>query len=91
VNDIDNQPRPGGAWDRGADELAATPLFRSVGITATALVSGAANALTIVGSTATFGALPNNIGVGDDSVRFRRQRLDQRRLHPAADRRQNSW
>ena len=37
-----------------------------MGITATALASGAANALTIAGSTATFvSALPNNIGVGD--------------------------
>ena len=66
VTDIDGQLRQAGAWDRGADELAATPLFRSVGITATALASGAANALTISGSTATFAsALPNNIGVGD--------------------------
>ena len=41
-------------------------LFRSVGITATALATGAANALTISGGTATFGSsLPDNIGVGD--------------------------
>ena len=54
------------AWDIGADELTSTALFRSVGITATALASGAANALTISGSTATFGSgLPTNIGVGD--------------------------
>ena len=52
--------------DIGADEFTATPLYRSVGITATPLASGAANALTISGSTATFGvALANNIGVGD--------------------------
>ena len=66
VTDIDAQLRPAGAWDRGADERLATALFRSVGITATALASGAANALTISGSTATFGSgLPPNIGVGD--------------------------
>ena len=45
---------------------AATGLYRSVGITGAALASGAANALTISGSTASFAsALPNNIGVGD--------------------------
>jgi hypothetical protein len=66
VNDIDGQPRQAGAWDRGADELAATALYRSVGITGTALASGAGNALTIAGSTATFASgLPNIIGVGD--------------------------
>jgi hypothetical protein len=41
-------------------------LYRSVGTTETSLASGAANALTISGSTASFGsALANNIGVGD--------------------------
>ena len=66
TTDIDAQLRPAGAWDRGADEIVGTALYRSVGITATALASGAANALTISGSTATFAsALPNNIGVGD--------------------------
>ena len=64
TNDIDLGPRV--RPDIGADEFTATPLYRSVGITATALASGAANALTISGSTATFGvALANNIGVGD--------------------------
>ncbi len=63
--DFDNQIRSG-SWDIGADEIAATALFRSIGITATALTSGAGNALTISGSTATFGSgLPANIGVGD--------------------------
>ena len=64
TNDIDRgaRVRP----DMGADEFTATALFRSVGITATFLASGAGNALTISGSTATFGSgLPNNIGVGD--------------------------
>ena len=66
ANDIDGQPRQAGAWDRGADELAATALYRSVGITATALASGGGNALTIAGSTATFASgLPAYIGVGD--------------------------
>ena len=59
-----------GGADRGAVYVLflapSTPLFRSVGITATSLASGAANALTITGSTATFGSgLPPNIGVGD--------------------------
>ena len=41
-------------------------LYRSVGTTGTALESGTSNALTISGSTATFGsALSDNIGVGD--------------------------
>ncbi|MGD9314204.1 MAG: hypothetical protein PVI96_14900 [Desulfobacterales bacterium] len=41
-------------------------LYRSVGTTATALASGSGNALTISGSTATFGsALADKIGVGD--------------------------
>ena len=42
------------------------PLYRSVGITATALESGTSNGLTISGSTATFDSdLTDNIGVGD--------------------------
>jgi subtilisin-like proprotein convertase family protein len=42
------------------------PLYRSVGVTATALASGTSNGLTISGSTATFDSgLPDNIGVGD--------------------------
>ena len=64
TNDIDLglRVRP----DIGADEFTATPLYRSVGVTATALATGAANALTISGGAATFGAaLANNIGVGD--------------------------
>ena len=64
TNDIDlgARVRP----DIGADEFTAIPMYRSVGITATQLASGAGNALTIAGSTATFAvALPNNVGVGD--------------------------
>ena len=64
TNDIDlgARVRP----DIGADEFTAIALYRSVGITATQLASGAGNALTIAGSTATFAvALPNNVGVGD--------------------------
>ena len=64
TNDIDRgaRVRP----DIGADEFAATPPFRSVGPLVAALASGAGNALTISGSTATFAvALPNNVGVGD--------------------------
>jgi hypothetical protein len=42
------------------------PLYRSVGTTATALANGTGNALSISGSTATFGnGLSNSIGVGD--------------------------
>lgn len=46
---------------------AATDIYRSVGVGATApLATGASNALTISGSTATFAnALADNIGVGD--------------------------
>ena len=46
---------------------AATAIYRSVGVGSTApITSGASNALTITGSTATFVSdLPTNIGVGD--------------------------
>jgi len=65
TDDIDMDVRDASTPDIGADEFS-TALYRSVGITATALASGAANALTISGSTATFAsALPNNIGLGD--------------------------
>ena len=65
TTDIDASLRQA-PWDIGADEIVGTALYRSVGITATALASGAANALTISGSTATFASgLPNIIGVGD--------------------------
>ena len=65
TSDIDASLRQA-PWDIGADEIVGTALYRSVGITATALASGAGNALTISGSTATFASpLPNNIGVGD--------------------------
>jgi hypothetical protein len=68
TDDIDGGTRAG-SWDIGADEYgvgSATALYRSVGKTATELASGSGNALTISGSTATFGAgLANNIGVGD--------------------------
>ena len=64
TNDIDvgARVRP----DIGADEFTATALYRSVGPLVAPLASGAGNALTISGSTATFAvALPNNVGVGD--------------------------
>ena len=65
TSDIDASLRQS-PWDIGADEIVGTALYRSVGITAAALASGAVNALTISGSTATFAVgLPNNIGVGD--------------------------
>jgi hypothetical protein len=67
-DDIDRGTRSG-TWDIGADEYgasSATALYRSVGTTATALENGTGNALTISGSTATFGSgLSDNIGVGD--------------------------
>ena len=54
------------AGTRAPTRTSATALYRSVGVTATALATGAANSLTISGSTATFAsALANNIGVGD--------------------------
>ena len=65
TSDIDTSLRQS-PWDIGADEIVGTALYRSVGITATALASGAGNTLTIAGSTATFASgLPTNIGVGD--------------------------
>ncbi len=65
TSDIDASLRQA-PWDIGADEIVGTALYRSVGITGAALASGAGNALTISGSTATFAnPLPNNIGVGD--------------------------
>ena len=65
TSDIDTSLRQS-PWDIGADEIVGTALYRSVGITAGALASGAGNALTISGSTASFASpLPNNIGVGD--------------------------
>ena len=65
--DVDREPRLA-PWDIGADELAVTQLYRSVGDTVAPyyLASGTTNALTISGSTATFAsALPGNVGVGD--------------------------
>jgi hypothetical protein len=65
TTDIDAAERQS-PWDIGADEVVGTPRYRSVGTNGGALASGAANALTISGSTATFGSpLPNNVGVGD--------------------------
>jgi hypothetical protein len=64
TNDIDSgvRVRP----DIGADEFTAIGLFRSAGPRVTPLATGAGNALTIAGSTATFAvALPANVGVGD--------------------------
>ena len=67
TNDIDGgaRVRP----DMGADEFTATILYRSVGNNGGAALAsgGGSNALSISGSTATFGAaLANpNIGVGD--------------------------
>ena len=83
TNDIDlgARVRP----DIGADEIAATALYRSVGITATALASGAGNALTISGSTATFasGASQQHRRGRRDPVRLGRQRQHRRAgLHP---------
>jgi hypothetical protein len=50
----------------GHTALGATQIYRSVGTQATALATGAANAMTIAAATATFSsALPDNIGVGD--------------------------
>jgi hypothetical protein len=68
--DIDGSQRPlsgsGLSWDIGADEVA-TPIYRSVGPSATTyLATGASNHLNISGSTATFDTAPGtNIGVGD--------------------------
>jgi hypothetical protein len=65
--DIDGQTRPTlSAWDIGADE-ATTPIYRSVGVGATAaLTTGTNNGVVISGSTATFAVpLADNIGVGD--------------------------
>lgn len=63
--DIDGNTRTG-TWDIGADEFgSATPLYRSVGTTATNLNTDS-RTVTIAGTTATFSdAMPNNIGVGD--------------------------
>ena len=75
TDDVDGQGRA--RPDIGADENVATRLYRSVGITATALESGTTNALTIVGFTATFASpLADNIDqhrhqVGDDRHRDR--------------------
>jgi len=68
TDDIDGQGRHASAPDIGADEFSqnATPLYRSVGATITALASGAGNGLVISGSTALFdSSLPDNVGVGD--------------------------
>ncbi|MGD9307025.1 MAG: LamG domain-containing protein, partial [Desulfobacterales bacterium] len=65
-----NHDNPGIGADKfiksiGEEEYVAA-LYRSVGTTSTALASGSGNALTISGSTATFGSgLSNSIGVGD--------------------------
>ena len=64
TDDIDSGPRV--RPDIGADEFTAIARYRSVGVAASFVASGAGNALTISGSTATFAvALPNNVGVGD--------------------------
>ncbi len=68
TTDIDGQARPELAeGDIGADEYQATQIYRSTGFNnTTALATGATNAITISGSTATFATgLPNNVGVGD--------------------------
>ena len=64
TDDIDDDPR-GAVWDIGADEIAATPLYRSVGINAADLNTNSRTA-EITGTTATFsGPMPANVGVGD--------------------------
>ena len=69
TNDIDDESRPiGAAWDIGADETSASPIFDvfySVGTSVANLMTGSPN-ITIVNGTATFDtAQIGNIGVGD--------------------------
>ncbi|MFA6454335.1 MAG: LamG domain-containing protein [Patescibacteria group bacterium] len=69
TTDIEGQSRMASstAFDIGADQFAATHIYRSVGPgKTTAFDIGASNAMTITGSSATFAAaLPANVGVGD--------------------------
>ena len=67
VNNVNNQGIGSGKFIKNlGEEENVNSLYRSVGTTATALASGNCNALTISGSTATFGSgLLNSIGVGD--------------------------
>jgi hypothetical protein len=69
TDDIDEDTRPAGAWDIGADEyIGFTALYRSVGTTVTDLNTGSCT-VTISGTIATFdcggGNMPDNVGVGD--------------------------
>ena len=70
TNNLSNQGTGSGKFIKTVDSEEnnnpPTSLYRSVGNSATALASGSGNALTILGSTATFGSvLSDSIGVGD--------------------------